>query len=149
MKKIITILALISVSLIYAQDSEPTKWSFRWGYSSTLRQFQPDSCKQNKIVTGFQWNSTNKMNNAVYNNAFANHGYQKVDSATRRYPLLMIDQPTWHDNAGYNIGAWNAPFMQYEPNLLITNSNKGKIQRTLDPSKCDISIFWHLHIVAT
>ena len=127
----ILFLILISFSLLYSQDKEPNSLKFRWGDSQSLRPFEPDSFKQNNILTGFQWNGSLIMNNALYNNVFANHGYDTVATGSRVYPLLLINQPRWQDK-GYNIGAWNAPFMQYEPTLPLNSINNGTILRPSD-----------------
>lgn len=65
MKKLI-ILLIISYGIITAQDSEPTPWDFKWGFSTTPRSFVLDSFQSNSILTGFQWSGSTKMNNAFY-----------------------------------------------------------------------------------
>ncbi|MGA2298478.1 MAG: hypothetical protein ABSG15_13110, partial [FCB group bacterium] len=94
-----------------------------------------DSFQQSHIFTGFQWTGTLPMNNALLNNSASGHGYSQVNAGSRIYPQQMINMPTWWDRAGYGVGIWASPFMQYEPTLELDTNNLGTIvQRPGDPS---------------
>jgi len=122
---------LYSLSLL-GQDTEPSPWQFKWGYSDNQRVFEPDSFKQTSMFTGFQWSNTLPMDNALLNNCVAEHGMNQVEAGSRVFPLNSINQPTWWDKGNYWIGAYFAPFMQYEPTLPLTSSNFGQILRPAD-----------------
>lgn len=118
MKRISIIIIFFITSLsIYSQDTEPSAWQFKWGYSDSPRVFQLDSFKQASIFTGFQWSNTFPMDNALLNNCVAEHGMEQVEAGSRIFSLNSINQPTWWDRGYYWIGAFFAPFMQYEPTI--------------------------------
>ncbi len=132
--------------ILLGQDREPSPWLFRWGDSDQERIFEPDSFKQSSMFTGFQWSSTLQMNNALLNNCKAEHGLNQVVQGSRIYPLESINQPTWWDRGYYWMGAYFAPFMQYEPTLLFNDTTTGKILRPADPSD---PVFGFKHIKGT
>ena len=128
MRTIIRLFAILTIFVVAeAQDREPLPWLFRWGFSDTERAFVPDSFKQKSVLTGFQWAGTRIMDSFLLNNTRATHGYEMA--SPRRYRLEFINQPTWWDRGGYSRGAWNAPFMQYEPTLFDNQFDNGKIQK--------------------
>lgn len=117
---ICVLLVVLNICNAYSQDSEPSGWSFIWDSDEIPKPFNTDSIEQKSMLTGFQWSSTLNMNNALLNNTFATQGYDSLEAgSSRTYPLLFINQPTWMDNKYYVIGAWFAPFMQYDPALFI------------------------------
>jgi hypothetical protein len=117
-----------------AQDREPTPMQFKWGFDNiNNRVFVLDSFQQKSILTGFQWSGSRVMDAYLLNDSRANHGYDRA--CPRKYPLNFINQPSWWDRGSYNVGAWNAPFMQYEPTLYFENPvDTGKILRPGDKS---------------
>jgi len=117
MKKIFYIFIILNTLTILGQDREPSPWQFRWGYDDNYRVFEPDSFKQTSIFTGFQWSNTLPMDNALLNNCVAEHGMEQIAAGSRVFPLNSINQPTWWDDGYYWIGAFFAPFMQYEPTI--------------------------------
>jgi len=134
MKQAIFILIILNCFTLFAQDREPSPWNFKWGYSDNQRVFEPDSFKQTSVFTGFQWAGGLEMNNALLNNCFASHNTNKVAAGSRVYPLELTIQPTWWDNGYYKLGSHYAPFMQYEPTLLLNDTTVGKILRPADPA---------------
>jgi len=136
---------LYSLSLL-GQDTEPSPWQFKWGYSDNQRVFEPDSFKQTSVFTGFQWSNTLPMDNALLNNCVAEHGMEQIAAGSRVFPLNSINQPTWWDRGYYWIGAFFAPFMQYEPTLFLHDTTEGKILRPADPS---YPVFGFKHIKGT
>lgn len=146
MKRISIAIILFLTSLsIYSQDTEPSAWQFKWGYSDSPRIFEPDSFKQTTMFNGFQWYGSRKMNDALLNNARAAGSY---DSGTgnENNPLFLVHQPYWVDGAYFKPGYFNAPFMQYEPTLLLEDTTFGKILRPADPSD---PVFGFKHIKGT
>ena len=134
MKKFLIILAYLLAGInAKSQDTEPTPMKFKWGFSEDDRAFVPDSFQQKSMLLGFQWAGTRILDSFLMHDTRANHGY---DSASpRRYKMNFINQPAWWDRGGYSIGAWNAPFMQYEPTLYFENpADTGKILRQNDSS---------------
>jgi len=115
--KIFLLIIILCYCNLNAQDNEPSPWQFRWGHSDTPRLFVTDSFMQTSIFTGFQWSNTLPMDNALLNNCVAEHGLNQVVPGSRIYPLESINQPTWWDRGYYWIGAYFAPFMQYEPTI--------------------------------
>ncbi len=130
--RLFAILAFFAAS--YGQDREPSPWLFRWGFSDTERAFVPDSFQQKSMLLGFQWSGTRILDSFLMHDTRANHGYDSANP--RRYKLNFINQPAWWDRGGYSIGAWNAPFMQYEPTLYFENpADTGKILTPGDNSR--------------
>ena len=123
---------------LYSQDKEPVAWMFRNNNNDNNENpqvFNPNDFLQTKMLFGFQWAASKEMNDALGNNVYANHGYPSyLNNSTN--PLKIINQPTWFDGTDYNISAWNAPFMTYEPTLPLTStgSNFGEILRLADES---------------
>lgn len=132
MKKIILFL-IIGFSLVNAQDSEPTPWDFKWGFSVTPRPFVLDSFPQTSFLTGFQWSGSNRMDNALFNNAKTGR-YFKSESIVPDSSVNWLFQPSWIDGSDYHPGYFGAVMMQYEPTLPITTSNFGNILRPADDS---------------
>lgn len=130
MKNSIVLLTLILFAIkLNCQDREPAPWKFVWGYDNTnSRIFVPDSFQQKSIVTGFQWGGSQLMNNALLNNAYAGGWYEAPNVAVNR-PIQLILQASENDG-GVAPGYWKAPFLNYDPSLPITISNKGTILRT-------------------
>jgi len=123
---------LYSLTLL-SQDKEPSDWQFKWGYSNSPRVFVTDSFQQNSVYTGFQWNGTKPMNEALFNNIRAAGSYI-YGTGNEENPLYLVHQPSWVDGVYYMPGYYYAPFMQYEPTLPLTSSNVGEILRPADPS---------------
>jgi len=133
-KYLILLMFCLSFLSLHSQDREPNAWKFRWGFSNEPRVFEPDSVKQESILSGFQWAESLNMNNALLHNSFAGHGYwHEVAQGSRVYPLNMINQPMFWDSA-YNPGFWRSPYMNYEPTLPLTETNFGEILRPADNS---------------
>ncbi|HPI20627.1 MAG TPA: hypothetical protein PKY56_09675 [Candidatus Kapabacteria bacterium] len=132
-KIIIIILVILNIYTLNAQDIEPTAWQFKWGYSDSPRVFEPDSFKQTSMFTGFQWYGSRKMNDALLNNIRAAGSYI-FGSGNEENPLYLVHQPYWIDSSSYEPAYFYAPFMQYEPTLLLNDTTVGKILRSADPS---------------
>ncbi|TNE35584.1 hypothetical protein EP342_01400, partial [bacterium] len=132
MKQLI-IFFILSFSIIYAQDNEPTPWGFKWGFSTTQRPFEPDSFQQESFFTGFQWSGSTKMNNALGNNTTTTGNYYTPDETVLKKIHLQL-QPSWIDGTGYVPGYYGAVMMQYDPSLPLTTSNFGNILRPDDPA---------------
>jgi hypothetical protein len=60
-KILLTLIVIISVHSINAQDTDPTAWTFSLDGNQTT--FNPNNYQQTNILTGFQWASTLEMNN--------------------------------------------------------------------------------------
>lgn len=134
MKKIV-ILLFVTVISLYSQDKEPSAWKFVWGFSNTPRVFEPDSFKQTSFMSGFQWSGSPQMNIALRNNACANQTYTRYPGFNYEKPMNYVLQPTWRINNGWHIGTFRSIFMQYEPTLLISPTDRGRlITRKGDPS---------------
>ena len=76
MKKYILTFLLLSVITLVSQDKEPNHWEFFHSNNTTKQTFEPDSLKQTRIYTGFQWNYSHKMNDALQNTSLATGTYQ-------------------------------------------------------------------------
>jgi hypothetical protein len=123
---------IISINSL-AQNIEPNPMKLTWGLVDTPRMFIPDSFQQKSMMLGYQWSGSSRvMGNYLLCNTMANHGYHP--GSPRIYPLNFVNQPTWLDKYDCNVGAWFAPFMQYEPSLELTESNIGTLIKPGDPS---------------
>ena len=89
MKNILLFLFLLSLISLYGQDSEPTSWQFKWGFSNDLRTFELDSFKQRSVLTGFQWSGSLQMNNALLNNSRAAGRYD-TENYSVNIPLQLL-----------------------------------------------------------
>ncbi|HPO63443.1 MAG TPA: hypothetical protein PK762_10230 [Candidatus Kapabacteria bacterium] len=146
MNKIIKIFfVILSVYIVNAQDTEPSAWNFKWGYSDSPRIFEPDSFKQTTMLNGFQWYGSRKMNDALLNNTRAAGSYI-YGTGNEENPLYLVHQPSWIDGAYFRPGYYFAPFIQYEPTLLHKDTTFGKILRPADPSD---PVFGFKHIKGT
>jgi len=146
MKRItIAIILFLTSFSIYSQDTEPSAWQFKWGYSDSPRVFEPDSFKQTTMLNGFQWYGSRKMNDALLNNARAAGSYI-YGTGNEENPLYLVHQPYWIDSSSYEPAYFYAPFMQYEPTLLLNDTTVGKILRSADPSD---PVFGFEHIKGT
>lgn len=120
MKKIAFIILLFfGISQIKAQNSEPSAWNFKWGFSQTPRELEVDSFPQNDFLTGFQWSGSGKMNRALGNNSVAGGNITIDSGALYSEPLKAIKQPYFDHKTKYSTGIRNAAAMVYEPTLKI------------------------------
>jgi len=85
------------------------------------------------------------MNDALFNNIRAAGSYI-YGTGNEENPLYLVHQPYWVDGGYFKPGYFNAPFMQYEPTLLLEDTTFGKILRPSDPSD---PVFGFKHIKGT